>query len=130
MKTLLLAAALFAAGAPVMAHDWNNGPSSGYRGTNYHSESSRQNYGGPGYLNGSFSGGYGSNFNHNSSDSRGYPTRGPTSYHAIAPVLPTRGTYDPQHGDFHRNVNSGYGTILNQPGFNPGQRGYDDHIRY
>ncbi len=50
--------------------------------------------------------------------------------HLIKPVVPSRGNYDPIHGDFHPNVNNGHGTPFNQPGFSHRPYGHNDRIRY
>jgi hypothetical protein len=130
MKTFWLTMVLMAAGTPVMAHDWNYGTPSRYRSANYHNGSSHQNHGGLDYSNGFRSGIHGSGFNHNSGYRRIAPMHDHSGYRLTNPVLPSRGTYDPIHGDFHPNINNGYGSPLNQPGFSHRHRGHNDYIRY
>ncbi len=130
MKTLLLAAVLAALGTPALAQSGNYGNREfGNHGSNYRNTPGYQNNGHSGYSNGHPGTGYNSGLNHGTGYGRGYSTPDPWAHRSVAPAIRTRGMYDPLHGDFHPNVNLGYGSSFNRPGLDHRYRGHGGYGR-
>ncbi len=131
MKTFLLATMLAAVGTPAIAQNWSHGNSQ-YRnyGSNYSHSATHANRGDTSHSNRLPGGGYDSGFNHGAGYSRGHSMLDSWGQRSFSPVIRPRHSDDTLHGDFYPRVNNGYGTPLNQPGFNPRHRGHDDYIRY
>lgn len=130
MKTFLLAAILASAGTPVLAQGWGYGNTqSNNCGPNNRYENGYQNYGGTGYLNAHSGNGFGSGSNYGIGNSHALSNPGQWAYRPVTPVIRTRGTYDPVHGDFHPNSSVGYGGSFNRPTVDQRYRGHNDHVR-